>query len=285
MPMGLSAWRSCGPDMIARDVLDGANAQTGADAKLAIQYGGHTEGWHILYVDTTAELSLDRLRTWLESRDSILERHGLRVTIDAVRSWDRPTDPEMQQAAFTSETDIPLEKYGSSLHELAMDRFRAGDIEGALKQFEWMSLRRPDNWFRNNVAYCSILLGRHSTAHALFEQMDFGAADRDWPIWQHNKAVATFLVGDKTKAQAMFRETWEWLRNPATDFDPRGVICMLLLGKEGPMSVDGLPIDAAVLLNACFAEAIPADDALPQVRNRYPEESTAWLARIEESAQ
>jgi hypothetical protein len=271
--------------ILAWSGIDKDNPDAGGDATLTVMYVGKKQRWRVFHATTvTPEVTLERLGSWLTTREKVLERHGIRVTVEGSRSWAPPNTAEMQRLAFISSVDLGAEEFGRSLPTEALATFSAGDIAGALELFSWMIEHRPTEPVLNNIAYCQMLLGNYQEAQKQFAKMSFRRSDPSWPIWQHNRALLTFLTGDKKEAQLMLRQALDWTRETRSDFDPRDVFCMLLLqpGGTGVVSRDKLPIDAAILLNMLVLNALSAEEATAELAKRYPDEYRAWLASLSE---
>jgi len=250
------------------------------DATVTLTYGGKKQSWRVFYSSpTTSEAILERLASWLTTREKVLERHGIRVTVEGARIWESPNAAEMQRLAYISELGLPEDDFGKSLAEEALTKFSSGDIDGTVELFSWMLEHRPIDGARNNIAYCEMLRGNHEEAKNQFAKMSFQRSDSSWPIWQHNYALLKFLMGDQEEARRMLQQALDWTKEPRTDFDPRGAFCMLLLqpGGRRVVSQEKLPIDAAILLNMLAVNALSPEQVTSELAKRYPDEYKGWL--------
>ena len=169
-----------------------------------------------------------------------------------------------------------------ALADRAFAEFKAGNVEGAAELFRYVvssktSDRHTDE-LRNSLAYCLILRARYEEASAQFDLMEFPRGGNSWPIWQHNRALLHFLTGGVDRGREELREALNWSPAPGSEYDPRDVLCMLLLNDRGwVVSRDDLPVDAAILLNLRLMNGITGEELATEMSRRYPAEWEDWI--------
>jgi hypothetical protein len=91
--------------------------------------------------------------------------------------------------------------------------------------------------------------------------------------------VLSHLRGEGETAEKRLREALSWIEHRRAAYDCRSVICMMLLesSSRSVSSRDGLPVDAAILLNLCATGSISPDDARHRLSELYPQEYQTWL--------
>jgi hypothetical protein len=268
------------------DVVIKARKQS-AETVSEIRVGLSTRGREVKFIahgfnaDDSSRLERSS-QAWMEAHHDLLAAHGISAQIEEVRSWHVPSDEEVHKLAFIGDS-IPREGFGPTLSERAFERFHAGDYEGAAERFAWMVQANPDDSLRNNLAYCSMLLGRYTEAEEQFRQMRCSKRDVSWPLWTHNRGVLAALKGDKKAAQALLERSLADIRQRG-ESGADDVVCMLIFehGATRIVSKKDIPRDAAVVLNLCALGTTELEDLKRELASRWPDEYRMWLGWIGE---
>lgn len=176
-----------------------------------------------------------------------------------------------------------------ALSGLAQKKFESNDLEGAAELLRFVASKAEDqehsSRFRNNAAYCFILLRRFEEAAEQFEAADFRKRDDSWPLHHHNRGVLSCLMGDVETGRRYLKESLAWIR-ATTSYDPRDVFCMLLLGPERQVSSHkDLPIDAGILMNLYRMGGLSRETLIMELRRKYRTEYEQWLELMTEAEQ
>lgn len=165
-----------------------------------------------------------------------------------------------------------------------MDRFSAGDITGASDKFERIvELFPDDDNTRNNVLFCSLLLKRYDKAAEHASSINFSEYLTEKPLWQNNRALLSYLTGELDTGLRQLRMALSWINEAGSNFNPHDVYAILLLDKrEGVSSFQGIPIDAAILINLYLMKGDTLENLLSELSKRYPSEYEDWLDVIEQ---
>jgi hypothetical protein len=87
-------------------------------------------------------------------------------------------------------------------------------------------------------------------------------------------------MGSVDKAKSRLREALDWIRDAGLSYDPRHVICMLVIDGERATSNLNLPVDASILLNLYKMGDLTEEELRAELMSRYPSESEEWLGKF-----
>jgi len=221
-------------------------------------------------------------KRWIAAKGAVLESHRISIEIVGVYEWDLPTDEEVQQLAYLEQAGFPREMFGDGLRERALSAFMAGDVEGAERRFSWMAEHRADD-ILNDLAYCEMMLGKFGEAEAHLKPLRDSRLKRDEPLLcEHNYGLALYLMGQREEARAIMKNVRAGLYDGMGKRNFGDVLCMLTLEEKGARveSRNGLPIDAAVLINSSVMGDVAPEAAKSELADRYPKEHAGWLGWI-----
>lgn len=209
---------------------------------------------------------------WMTERDGVLREHGMAVAIEGIREVEAPTNREVSRLAHAAGIIPPGDVFGPGLMSEAVDLFLTNDLAGAVDLFELMLRDRDDPAVRNNLAYCLMVMGRAKEA---LPHIQKGAEDEN-SLREHNRGVAESLTGSVESAKETLRHAWEMQEEEPADDD---VLCMLLLSKghTSVVSIEGIPLTGALLVNMLTIGAEEEDWCTEKLAERYGEQYQQWL--------
>lgn len=200
------------------------------------------------FVVSYVGLQPDELAThgeaWIAERREVLREHGMKLSIETIRTVDAPSDREMSRLARVAGVPTPGDMFGRGVMGEAVELFFDSDLGGALELFELMLGDLDEPQVRNNLAYCLMAIGK---AEEALPHIRKGAEDRN-ALRTHNLAVAEALNGDRDTARRTLDGAWALQEDDPEDDD---AVCMLLLSVDGKSvrSVKDIPLTAAMLIN------------------------------------
>jgi hypothetical protein len=245
------------------------------DLVVGLASRGYEAVWQSTVFDPSQRVKLDgEWAEWIADRKPVLESHGISITFASTRQWHPATDAEIQQLAFIGPSPLD-EEFGPSLLAQAFDAFGKGRLDEAVARFEWMVNARPEDFLRNDLAYCLMLQGRFKEAKDQFDRMQFSRKEPSWPLWSHNRAVLAALTDDKAASISLLEKAIAaHLRAPDRD-----IICMLLLrpDQRGVVSVDDIAAGAAMTCNLLTVAGSTEADIESELLQKWGEPARAWL--------
>jgi len=165
---------------------------------------------------------------------------------------------------------------------MALRQFSASDLTAAVDIFSRMVTIIPNEDYRNDLAYCLILGHQYQDAAQHYDLIDLSFSFNA-PLYRHNRGVLFFLMGDPTKGVQYIKESLSMI-SLNTEYDPRDVACMLVLQSDEVVhSLNGIPLDAAAIINLCVMGELSQDDTVKELLARYPREGEQWLSLLEPS--
>lgn len=236
-----------------------------------------------IYMRLMAAEALEEIRDprAVEPLLNILETEYSSVRIAAVSALGKIGDDRAINSLLTRLNDVNLYVVGAThtaLHAFAVQRFSLGDLDGAIDIFAKLVKILPDDDLRNNLSFCFMLRGRYSEAAEQIEQIDYSISISNRPLWQNNRGLLSFLSGNEDKGKRQLSEALEWIDEAGENYDPRGVQSVLLLtGGTAVSAHEGVPVDAAVLINLFNMGGVSMDELSTGLSKRYPEEYEEWL--------
>ena len=234
--------------------------------------------------DSELEAFQQKIHDWLAARQIILDRHKIGLTCDTARLLLLPTDREIHRLGWIGRLRT-FEEFGRPDQVLAIEAYKAGNLAEAINIFKRMLDDKNDRNICNNLAYCLVLEGLFDEAVEVFvqgEKMAENDKKCDEPIWHHNRGVLACLTGDLETGVKCLRDALLWIERNQSAFDPQEVVCMMLLNPDcrGVSTRDGLPVDAAILLNLCVIGNISVEEVRCRLAPLYPQDHEKWLVWI-----
>lgn len=161
----------------------------------------------------------------------------------------------------------------------AVRQFKSGNISQSAEIFRKLATALPDEDHKNNLAYCLILLGKYEEAKIQLELVD-SSLTLNSPLYRHNRGVLSFLMGDVQEGVRQVEESLVMIGMDST-YDPREVVCMLVLQDQEVVSVDDIPVDAAALLNLHAMGRLSKGQVMEKIRARYDSDGDQWTAMLQ----
>ena len=256
------------------------------DVSAAVDVGLHMEssaGRHTFlcrfleYRD--APIQRQAIEEWIVSHQGLLFGNEITLSMQTFSRWTLPSSEEFSR--LTRIAGFPLfdKLFGPREIDVAIEAFGNGDIEQCANILGRMLKDKEDPQIGNNLGFCQILLGRVDSGLVNCEK----AMVKDYdPLFELNKGVAQFLLGDQSAARQSLSHALEWIRDPANKYNSSHAIYILLLDKtsKGVGYLAGMPIDTAILINLWFVGGISREVLQQQLAEVYPEKHTSWLPII-----
>ena len=144
--------------------------------------------------------------------------------------------------------------------------------------FSKMLVDRDEPIIRNNLAFCQILTG--AVADGL-ETVTKAIIDDYDPLFEMNKGIAELIQGNRDAAKQSLTNALKQLNDTNTEFEPTASYVLILdkeLNKVG--SYDGLPVDAAILINLWQMGELTHDELESELTKIDVEKAQIWLAKF-----
>ncbi|HLP29561.1 MAG TPA: ATP-binding protein [Candidatus Didemnitutus sp.] len=221
-----------------------------------------------------AELSESQFYDWVQKHKALLEGNEIAVLISGFNRWELPSAIELHRLGYVSGYRIP-EVFGPTQTEQAIAAFKNGDVEGCMATFSKMLRERDSNVIRNNLAFCQLLTGDTETGLDNATKALEGSYE---PLYEMNKGIGEFLIGEPDKAMSSLRNALQRLDAPDSKYDSDASF-VLVIEETGVMcsSHEGVPVDAAILINLWRMGGLTNEDFQNDLAKRYPERALAWL--------
>jgi hypothetical protein len=192
------------------------------------------------------QLQENDFQEWVENNRALLAGNDISFVVTGFSRWELPSPLELHRLGRISEYRIP-DVFGPSETEQAVSEFAGGNPQGCMETFTRMLADKEHSGIRNNLAFCQILTG---DAAAGLENLTKAIATDYEPLYEMNKAIAEYLVGNIVLAKASFRKALEQLHTTGSKYDSDASY-VLVLEPDGKTVVShaDLPVDAAILIN------------------------------------
>ena len=166
-----------------------------------------------------SKFQLANVEKWLEERKHILASNEIAVSLEGCDRW-APSE-EVIRLGYISSEKMP-DVFGPEPVHAAVDKFAEGKIQETIEIFTQLLKDRDDPLVRNNKR-CQIIIGDIAGALASATK----ASERKYvPLFELNKHIATYLIGDVPSAKSGFHEVLRVLRE-AKDNSSR-MLCSFL---------------------------------------------------------
>lgn len=217
----------------------------------------------------------EQIDTWLTENKTLLAGNEVSVVVLAFVRWMLPIPEELHRLGWISESYIPA-VLGPNPMDQAVTKFADGDIQGSVDDFVRMLKDKEDSETRNNLGFCQILLGQRLEA---LPNIDKALADDYQPLYELNKGVCEFLEGDQDAAKQSLRNALQQIQTSDDLFDPWAVRYVLMLEptERNVWYCEGLPTDAAILINLWRMGDLTRDELEAALSEVYPDRAGAWL--------
>lgn len=254
--------------------------QTIVDATVEFRVDGRVIERKFSYDDIDEDEVRLRIEKCIEGRRDVLCAHDVGIEITRIDAFDIPTHDELRRLAYVSGVYLPVEHFGPPLMVMAMEYHDAGEYDKAADTFLSMLRDRDVSHIRNNAAYCLTMAGRFGEAIDIYEAATTNR-ERSSALWIHNIGLLKHLTGDPENGVTALRKALETAL--LQEKDDLSAYCMMILNKDGTRvsSVQGMPVDAGILINLCILGDLSRDSILERLTQRYPAEIGGWEHLIE----
>jgi hypothetical protein len=222
-----------------------------------------------------AELRQEDIEKWLHDYQALLDRNEISCTRTGFARWKLPTANELHRLGFISGDFIPR-VFGPTQREQAVEKFEKGDVQGCAEVFATMLKDKEDHAIRNNLGFCQILSG--DVANGL-QNVSKAIEGEYEPLYELNKGVATFLLGDSETAKQSLRNALKKLHAPESKYSSDAAYVLLVDPAEKKTGAHpDLPVDAAILINLFRMGGLTRDELEADLMQYYPETGQTLLA-------
>ena len=201
------------------------------------------------------------------------------MEVSATSQWEPLSDDEAWTVAALAEVPPPPE-FGIGPMQRGFELFGQGDVEGAAKLFESVgNLSENQVQFLNNAWYCCLWRAKRPADWSFPSGLSRGGPKNRCfdTIW----ALLNSWLGTRQRQ-------WDSLRvcgELCLDADPEkleGVVCMLILGRDGGVSsVDGVSVAVATLLNRAMIGDIGRADARRTLERDWSASRSIWAPLLD----
>jgi hypothetical protein len=225
------------------------------------------------------QLREEQFQEWVENHRALLAGNGISIVITGFNRWELPSAVELHRLGRISGYRIP-EVFGPTESEQAVSKFEQGDIPGCMAIFSRMLCDREDGYVRNNLAFCQLVT---DDAVAGLENVTKAVAGDYEPLFELNKGIGEFLLGNLDAAKTSLRNALQQMSAPGSKFDSAASYVLVLEAAEKKCSPHGgLPVDAAILINLWRMGGLTRGELETDLAKLYPEKAQAWLATFTE---
>jgi hypothetical protein len=222
------------------------------------------------------ELHEAEFQKWIESRRELLAGNEIVVTMQAFNKWALPSPEELHRLGRISGYKVP-DVFGPLPVQRAVGKFAEGDVNGCIKIFEEMIADKEDATARNNLAFCQILRGDASGGLA---NLAIALKGDYLPLFELNKGVAEFLLGDASAARCSLQNALQKLRELDDEHNQASYVLLLEPNGKGALSVENLPIDVAILANLWRIGALTEDEFRAELKKLYSDKSEELFKKL-----
>ena len=224
-----------------------------------------------------SQLQPDRIQDWISSRIELLSNHEISLALQDFRKWQLPSSYELHRLGRITENLIP-DAFGPTQMEQAISQFGEGDVQGCMEMFDEMLEDHDGADVRNNLAFCQILTG--AVAEGIENAVMAVITDYN-PLYEMNKGIAEFLLGNRTAATQSLRNALSKLRDPNSGFEPSASYVLVLDSTLDKVSYNGvLPVHAAILVNLWRIGDLNSDELESALEDIDVEMAKTWLAQF-----
>lgn len=227
------------------------------------------------FEEPDVQLREEQFHEWVENHRALLAGNEISIVITGFNRWELPSPVELHRLGRISGYRIP-EVFGPTEGEQAVSKFGQGDIPGCMATFSRMLCDREAGYVRNNLAFCQLVTG---DAVAGLENATKAVAGDYEPLFELNKGIGEFLLGNLDAAKTSLRNALQQLNAPGSKFDSAASYVLVLEAAEKKCSPHGgLPVDAAILINLWRMGGLTRGELETDLAKLYPEKAQAWLA-------
>lgn len=252
-----------------------------ADVTLQIDSPAGKQTLRCRYLEKVGQkLQEEQIQQWIENHRPLLAGNDIAVVLTAFNRWELPSSSELQRLGRISGYLIP-DVFGPTEAEQAVAKFEAGDIQDCMATFLRMLADKEQSQCRNNVAFCQLLTG---DVAAGLENSTKAVADNYEPLFELNKAIAEFLIGNVEAARQSLRNALQQLHAPGSKFDNNAAYVLVL--EPAHLKVTAhveIPVDAAIMINLWRVGELTRVELGTELAKHYPEKVQGWLAMFNES--
>jgi hypothetical protein len=221
------------------------------------------------------EMRQEEFQKWFESHRDLLAGNEISVAITDFKRWQLPSPEELHRLGRISGYRIP-EVFGPTEGEQAVATFGKGDIHGCMKTFLRMLADRESPQTRNNLAFCQILTG--DVAAGLENAKKAVEGDYE-PLFEMNKGIAEFLLGEVNAAKLSLKNALQQLRAPGSKLDAEANYVLVIDPSDKKVDAKAeLPVDAAIMINLWRMADSTREELETALVKFYPEKAQSWLA-------
>lgn len=223
------------------------------------------------------QLESGRIENWIANSGDLLAGNEIRLELRGFRKWQIPSPEELHRLGRITGSRIP-DVFGPTEMAQSVEMFGEGDIQGCMDMFSRMLADKDEPDVRNNLAFCQILTG--AVGDGLDNATKAMAGDYE-PLYEMNKGIAEFLLGDPGAANHSLSNALQQLVDPHTEFEPTpSYVLVLDSALDKVISLRGIPVDAAILINQWRMGTISRTELEAALTKIDSEKANTWLVQV-----